>query len=545
MALTLYFEVSPGTASLPPSVADGAFAALGAPAPDTGGGATLDNTQSGTPPVQPGVLYAYRARRYDDATGLYSPYSEVAFARAPLFFKENSMEGILDSVIVGGQSEIGIGLEAYEGFAVKAQKKLEYRSGGPKRTINTLFAKPLVNRPTMRRKSAPGTVMFEGQMVVEVTPEGGWLLLLAAFLSDVVAGAVVPFTHTFANKFGAKSVTLYQKEGNVLKVYPGCRVQSIQFNNLAAEPTDIVTANVNVLALNEVVYDLSVDPGAYARCGMDTAGLDPLPPYSGVEMVSFIANVAGTVRTFTLSITKEMGKKKTATGKRGYSAHFETKTEIAASAEVYFENISDLLRDYGQPAPSAAPVGNTVAMATINAPFSLIFAPPNNASGFSNTFSIVAPSAIYSVNEDVKDEKEIVQTLTFQTVDDPASGAGTDFYLAFVNSVSQAGLFTPAAPVPNFPSSAVHNYFCAAVNAAPAPTTTVFTTDTVNTASLAASNNYAIYLAKSVLFLSGANVGLSRPITAYTAPTGGVGAQFTVATAFPSAPGTGDIFTVA
>jgi hypothetical protein len=561
MALFYEVSVSPGTQSGPPSLADAAFIVLGSLIPDMGSGFSLAHLESSTPPVIAGALFTYRARRFDDSTGLWSDYSALAFARAPFSFGDINMpaplDGTLDTVITGASVKLGIGLEDVYGGAVKAQKLLEIISLQPGWTITKLYAKILRATTTMRSKVAPGPITLDLSANVLVTPEGGFPILLKAFLPDTVTGTsgpsgttIAPYTHTFKNAPGAKSVTLLALFGfaatgrQYLFVMGGCRVQSASFAQVTAEASDVLTVSVKLNVLTIQVFDLVTTPGDLARCGMDTAAADTLNPYSGPMAESSISTTSGTVygsfKSMAPNFTWDMPAKRTLNRTRGASQYYQTKMEPAGNIDTYFEDIEEIAQSWGNTS-SAAPLG--IGMSTILVPVNVTFSPPANGSGYVNTLGFYWPNVTLDTTIDAKDEKEVAQTTTIQSVDPVGNAAGTDFELTLVNGLSDVTLSTTSAPIPNFPASAATLYFSAVVNASPSPTTTAFTSDAGNIASFSTTANDPIYLSKSIYFMSGVNVGLSRRISAYVAPTGGLGGAFTYA-AFPNAPTAGDNFCI-
>jgi hypothetical protein len=221
MSLFFYIQVSPGGNGTLPSVEDEAFVPLAGPLPDEDAGFSLSHLTTDTPAVMAGHVYAYRARRYDDVTQLYSDWSPLAFARAPYPWRNETMDGILDSVVTGAKSELFIGLETYEGFAVKAQKRLNYRNGGFNVDLTTLFSQKLENTPAEFSQAVAGMANVAGTFLVEATPEGGYPILLKTALLDEVTGGSAPYTHRFTNKFGAKSATIYWRVGQSILAVAG------------------------------------------------------------------------------------------------------------------------------------------------------------------------------------------------------------------------------------------------------------------------------------------------------------------------------------
>jgi hypothetical protein len=403
-------------------VSEAAFTLL-ATIPDPGSGFTYDDTS-----VTPGSLYIYRARRRDDSLPepcQYSDWTALAFHRAPYPFKESNMSCEND-IVTGVETELFVAVEACQGIPTKVDWLAEYRSGGLNRDLMRLFGRSLHNKPTMRRKVVAGRAVWEGQIVLEITPEGAFPRFALATLPVETTALSSPtrYSHRFANKFGAKSITLIQRKGQSLFVYPGTMVSSLEVS-FSKEQDDVLIGTFTIVALDEIVYKLDLVPTAPTLLGTATASSDPLPPYSPVTGVATIGGVVAGIKTITFTLNKNLGADNVFDGKRGARSHFERLADTSGSASLnYTSDNVNLERDFGVSNPSGAYApGDTIT----SAPVLITFTPPNNGSGFSNLLTFCFPQADVKSAEPVEGENEVPENLTFTPLDVIGEAADTDF----------------------------------------------------------------------------------------------------------------------
>ena len=137
--------------------------------------------------LTPGVVYAYKMRRYDDVFLTYSPFSDIVFVRGawpivayPPQREYNNMSTSTLETYVGIASKLGIGLEATEGQPVLAQKLLD-RVSGSLELDRTIIARKSLRNNAAITGVVPGIANVAGDIVLEPTPEG-ISALLCAFL---------------------------------------------------------------------------------------------------------------------------------------------------------------------------------------------------------------------------------------------------------------------------------------------------------------------------------------------------------------------------
>lgn len=251
------------------STSDGAFSLL-ATLPDTGAPVTFDNVPV-TPPEQ---LYAYRARRRDtDHVGTpceYSDWSKPVFLRAP--YPERTSTVDADDIVTGVETAIYLGIEAVKGIPVKVTDIGPYISGGVGHDVGRRYSRQLRNAPTMRRKVTRGLVTYEGSIEIEITPEGFVPKLLCA-LHPVASTPLIGPTrsrHRWSNAFGSKTVTLVQRKGQNIEVYPGTRVRRMEAV-INKEDDNPLSATFELVALDQLVFPLKSNPTLLADLGISGA----------------------------------------------------------------------------------------------------------------------------------------------------------------------------------------------------------------------------------------------------------------------------------
>lgn len=363
------------------------------------------------------------------------------------------------NVSSGVTTEIGIGIEVNENEPVKAQKKLEYRSGGLDRDLQHLYSRALRNSPTMRKKVVAGRAIYEGTIEVEITPEGGFPILMLGAMPVTTSTLSAPtrYRHRFANKFGSKSLTIIQRKNvagsDVFFVYSGCRVNSIEIG-VAKTGDDVLVARCGIVGLDERVYPVALVATAEADLGMDTAGFDTLPPYSPVDAVSSVVGVTAGLRSFSVNMARNVGRKDVLNGKRGAVGFFEQLQDVTGEITQYFDTLEDLERYMGVVDPTGA-YGASKAIITGEAKVTVD--PPANGAGIVNELLLDWPVADFQrVTEPVADANEITQTGTIAPLFDATSG--TDFYMEIVNAIPNATLIAAGTPIVEVPGTEVSTY---------------------------------------------------------------------------------------
>jgi len=524
-------------------VSDGSFSLL-TTLSDTGAGFSYDDA-----PVTYGSLYIYRARRRDDTkTGTaceYSAWSNLVFVRGPQPERNNPMA--VNDILSGTDTELWVGVEGAEGIPTKAAWKAEYTQGGIQSDLMRVYGRTLRNTPTMRRKVVYGRATFQGDIELEVTPEGAFPRLMAATFPFVTTPLISPtrYRHRFRNLFGARTVTLIQRKGRDFYVYPGAKVNALEIS-CSVEQDSVLMARFSVTALDEHVYNIDqfnlLAAGLLTYLGTATASEDPLSPYSPVDGVSTIGGVTAGIRSITYSVNKGLLKENVMDGKRGVRQNAEVKNETSGSASLFFESRNNLLRDMTGsttlPATGIFTAGSTIALA----PVQTVFSPANNASGFSNVLGLYIPNCDIKTDQPVQGDGESPENLTFFPVDAVGDASGTDFYIEITNSETYTSLWTPNTPITQAPTSSVYTYeYCQAAAGSTTSSIIAGAVSAVGQWHLANQNATNYYTGRSLVALNGSNAGTPRTIGAYVGtPT----PTFTLTSAFPNAVSAGDIFDI-
>ncbi len=447
----------------------------------------------------------------------------------------------VNDILTGTDTELWVAVEGGYGIPTKAQWKAEYTSGSVSRDLMRIYGRTLRNSPTMRRKEVVGRAVYQGDIELEVTPEGAFPRLMSALFPFTTTNLTSParYRHRFYNAFGARSVTIIQRKGRSLYVYPGCLVNSFELTT-SKEQDSALTARFGIYACDEFVYELDFFSNALTYLGTATASEDPLLPYTPVDATATIGALTASIRSVTVSASKNLGREFVLDGKRGARQAYETRTETGGSANLFFSSMTNIRRDLTGVTtdPSGAyAAGSILATASV----SMTFNPANNSSAFSNILTVCFPNAAIKTDEPVSGDAEIPENLTFFPIDAVGDPSGTDFYLEITNSETYSSLWTPNTPITTPPTSSVYLYEYAQASAG--VSTTSVPADAVSGVGqwhLANQNASNYYVGRQLRQVSGSNAGTARNITAYSGtpiPT------FTVA-AFPNAPATGAIFEI-
>lgn len=513
MALTIEIQVSTG------GIGEGSFSPLTTIA-DPGTGFTYDHT-----PVNPGQLYIYRARRRDDSQDpecQYSDWSPLVFTRGA-YPEENSMPSCSEDTFTGNLSALGLAVEACNGIPTKADWMAEYLNGTIAQDDRRVYGRSLRNATTMRRKVVKGIVQWEGQIEIEITPEGPFPRLQGGIFPVETTGGGPTYTHRFANKVGGWTLTLTQLIGETYFVFPGCRVASVEYA-FSKEQDSVLTATFTLIALDRLVFPLDTVPTAATLLGMDTAATDPLDPYSAAIGEAQINEADADVRTMNFSVASNARRKHVFNGKRGARTTFVGMKEVNGSATLFYSHNDNLERDMGvsNPAGSFA-VGSTITLA----PVSIEFPHPDGLLGF------YMPNCDIRAGLNVPDENEIPEELTFMPIDAIGDASETDFYIEITNTEPNADLIAPGTAILALPTSDARKYEHGTVTGVPTTTSIAAGTST----HLSSADDF--YNGRTLRFITGTQAGNSRTITDYTGAT----RTFTTA-AFGGAPAAGDLFEV-
>lgn len=518
--MALWIEIQVSTSG----IEEGSFSAL-ATIPDTAGADSFDHTG-----VVPGQLYIYRARRYDDASGLRSDWSCLVFARPPIT-GGISMPSCLDDPVTGSRTELYIGVEPCEGLPTKAQYVVPYRSGGFEGNYARLTGKQLRNATTVNRKIVRGRVEITGKFEVEFTPEGAFArMLLAVFpVTTEVLSTPTRYKHTFKNLRGAATLTMIHRIGDDYYVYPGCSVDALSVG-MAKDQEDVYVAQFTFKALDELIYPLDTVPTVATLLGTSGAAEDTLPPYSPVDSTASIGSFNRGVKSMNFQVSKNLGAKDFFSGKAGTDRHFERRNEIEVSANVFYEGDELSANTMGQTSLSSLyGAGSSITPVVTR----LDCSPANNGGGFSNWLSFVVPNGDIRSTHPVEGPDEVMEAVQIVPVDVSGDSSGTDFYIELINSITNANLIAVGSPIETVAQNTTRKYMYGVVKTG--GTTTVFASDSGHL-----DSTDDIYNGKTVKFLTGALAGTTRTISDYTGSTHTI----TVSSALGSAPVAGVAFEI-
>ncbi len=522
MALTIEIYVSAS------GVADAAFTLLTS-LPDTGAGFSFDHS-----PVTPGSLYIYRARRRDsDKAGTdceYSAWSDLRFCRAP--YPKVSKNMCYGDINTGAKSALYIAVESCENIPTRATWRVPYMSGGVERDAQLLYSVELQDTLDMYTDVVEGIVQYQGSVTLQIRPEGAFpRFMLAAFshTATVIAQPVSHFRHRFFIGKGPKTVTLIQRKGDTLFVYPGTTVSSFNVSFSKQQDT-VLQATFSVMSLNELVYELDLVPDAAALLSTATASADPLPPYSPVKGKAYINNLIAGIKDMSWDITPNKERDQVFDGNRGARRIFTNgRTSVTGSASLNYADNTNVRRELlGPDVPTGAyGIGDKIAVA----PVGIVFEPPANGAGFSNRLSFQAPTTTIKTTQPIDGDGVIPENLTFAPMNRTGNTANTSWYCEIDNSESGTSLLTPGTPITSVPNNRATDYDYGIASGT--PTTTV-----ISSTSTQLSDVDDYYNGFTFLVLTGTQAGQKAVVLDYVESTKTV----TLATALPGAMAAGDGF---
>jgi len=443
-------------------VSDDDFSLL-ATVPDAGGETALDS------PAVPYQLYIYKARRQDGASGTYSAWSPLVYARAPwpvttpTFTRNHDMSTTIQNTNTGIRSKMGFGLEAVEGQPVKAQVLLDRATGSPNMELTQITRKTLRNNVGLAGGLAGKATITGSGISVEPCPES-ITGPLCAFLGTPVITVTAPVASAgysdllWTDGFDQFTGTLSERRGSSFFCFPGTRIIGI---NIKADPDsdEAVMFGLDTGHLNQLMYAQESD------LGLDTAAFDTLLPPSPVDgLLKIAGTLSADSKTCDVKLKRGQRLRRGLVGTRGGTSHTLGRSDHSADIDLYFSTEAELLRYFGQ-AQAAQQVGGVAnypygATNTIQyVPMSLLLPMPANAAGFQNQIEIIFPACSYkTVGEPVEGEQEIMQKVSVQPYIDPVTN--TDLMIRVRNSKSLAavtafGVPLTAVPVNNV--TAFHN----------------------------------------------------------------------------------------
>ncbi len=452
-------------------VSDDDFSLLTTAADAAGGEQALDS------PVVPFQLYIYKARRLDAASGAYSAWSPLAYARAPwpvitTFTRNPDMSTQIQNTNTGIRSKMGFGLEAVENQPVKAQVLLDHASGSPNMELTQITRKTLRNNPGFAGGLAGKATITGSGINVEPCPES-ITGPLCAFLGTptvtvtppVAAAAGPPAVNPspgysdflWTDGFDQFTGTMSERRGSSFFCFPGTRIIGI---NIKADPDsdEVVMFGLDTGHLNQLMYAQESD------LGLDTAAFDTLLPPSPVDGLLRIAgSLSADSKSCDVKLKRGQKLRRGLVGTRGGTSHILGRSDHSADIDLYFSTEAELLRYFGQ--AQAQQTGGVVnypygATNTVQyVPLSLLLPMPVNAAGFQNQIEVIFPACSYkTVGEPVEGDQEIMQKVSVQPYIDPVTN--TDLMIRVRNSKSLAAVTAfgiPLTAVPVNSVTAFHN----------------------------------------------------------------------------------------
>lgn len=510
MALTIFVEVSDG------GMSDDDFAPLTSYA-DTGATVNYDHA-----PVTPGLLYIYRARRFDSVTGLYSTWA-YAIARAS-HQQRTAMSGFerVNDVATDSQMAAYWAPEIVDGLVSKALYRFNLVAYTPPDNITTRkYSRQKANTTTRRRNAMKGKMNYSHSMTVEVTPEGAFPVALgSALYIESTTSLTTPtrYRTRYSNKSlrSCPSGTLYIVIDNLIHVYPGTRLTTLGFSP-DFDGSDVAIATMGIGSAGYIGFDTNVTAGILSSLGISTASADTIGAYNPMNGVVTLNGIAGAgTGDFSVNWAFTLEEVKKRDGTFGPKAFVPIFADPTLSANAIWDPDAALMyyASLGYSSAPAAPFGPRQTMVT--SAFSLTFTPPNNQAGYSNIFGWYYTDSDFNVQIQTPDNALVKVAINAMPLDRPGNAAGTDGYIEITNSYSGPTLATYGVPVD--PSlfglfdDREYNYG----KATGVPTTTSIS---IGGANLHLSTVDGAYVGHRLMVLSGAKAGEIQQITAYTGAT--------------------------
>jgi len=516
---------------------DAAFADL-AEIPDDSPWQHVDDT------AEPGHFYVYRARRFDDSTGLASPWTEItpaAMARAlhPNCETAMNMTDTCD-VLTGSDESLYWGLEPHEGLPVRPEWLLALVDAKVNRDHKRLFSRRKRGAHTLRRAVIAGQVVYTADFEVEVTPEATSQMLLTALAhSAETLSTPTRYKHSFKNGKTCYSGTFIHRFGTEYRVLAGAKIQKFSIApDLDSE--DVLTMTFTVMCTAVWIIKAADVPTVATILGLASAVEDTGENYGAHHAAVYLDDEIGEVRgQFTVAFERDMARYKVYDATRGARGHFSKSGDPSAQLTSFYGNDPSLARVYREFGHEEDPeAGFGLGSKVVTVPLRVLFSPPANAATFVNELEVLFPDADVTCNEAAGERNEVLQQMQATPLDKAGNAEGTDFVLRLTNSISGTALVAPNALIPPADLPLTEAFTLAYGQAQAGATTTSIAAGASAVQPHLARGNDA-YNGRRMEFVTGTLRGESQIITDYVGSTG----AFTTE-AFSQAPATGDAFVV-
>lgn len=482
--------------------------------------------------VTPGQLYIYRARRYDDATGLRSDWSCLVFVRVP-FTGDRQMSSLCtERIPTGDDTDLYIALEPCPRIPMKARTVVPDTAFNGTPQMQRLTRAYLRNSTSARRGTLAGPASLPWSLTVEPSPESGFLSLMVAAYTVTSETLSTPtrYRHTFKNQRTEKTFTLIHRVGSMYRVYTGCSVGTVRASFAAGQQTPVVFEFTG-MALDLMVYHLDDTPTAATLLGISGASEDTLDAWAAQMGTLTVGSISCAHESIDVTFDRALQEKRTLCGVRGARKYQQGRSPFTGSIRGWFDSDEFLSSDLGQVSPSA-PYGAGWTITNRAVTFDLV--PPNNASSYANELKLVIPYADLVFSAPVEGEGPIFENLEILANDPVGNADATDHYWQLTVGITAANLVSYSqGAIEDAAASVMLGEWAYGIAKSGASTISIAS----DCDHLSSTNDY--YNGRMLTFKTGTYAGVSKLISDYVGSTH----TFTTA-AFAGPPAAGDIFVV-
>ena len=430
-----------------------------------------------------------------------------------LGYEENNMSGIVTPS--GAQSRLAFALQADYDTAAEGTHLAEYRSGGANANRMIAYSTALRDTPSQRIKGQVTDFEANGNVVIELTPEGTLPLLLTAlfgaptttaYYADVTGS---PTTWSSATTYAANAKVkrgsyYYTSVGNGnLNNKPECDAAGTYWT-LVPDVTSGLTANfrcykhvwkhlwdMNYISMHHykgttvesfvrgMATSLSIGVNRTAREVItgsvdlrfanqfiaddwenvvdSAAGYDTLPPWTASVGKVLINGVVGAnFREFSGAVSRQISDKFILNGKLGPAGFSNSGSDTSGSMVAYFDDETHLQRFMGYSSAYTKPAGFTGDLIYADIQSVLEYNTPGSVDSpleYGSKLVVRFPRALYgAVSQPIAGREQITQSITIEPCLD--STLGTDVVYEVWNRQARSSIIATGSAI-TVPCSAV------------------------------------------------------------------------------------------
>jgi hypothetical protein len=243
---------------------------------------------------------------------------------------------------VGAESYVAFGIENTPGKPVKGTVMLDLLSSSLDANAGNLVSNAVRANRMGTGKVAPGAAMPGGNVTFNITPNK-WISLLAGFMgvptNTVVNGAFRTETMKPAKNADLFSFTLIEKIGDIRRVFPGSKVNSM---SISVDMDSVLDATISIGAVENYNYTPN-DAGANdSRLLKSTASYDSqangIYSFTGAYITVDGVEDQTKFQNFSLTLDNMLNPRRSLNRKRTPNGFYTTDFNASVSFDLYFQD---------------------------------------------------------------------------------------------------------------------------------------------------------------------------------------------------------------